>query len=107
MKRISGKIGKLIKGYLSTPLVLRGGIAVFTISGALDLLYHAVSAFHPGALDASLGVDGYDVHLALFIGMVLIVLGVITTRPRASSEPPDPAKIHPLSKYSGSSTKGG
>ncbi len=64
------------------PRFLRFGVVVFVISGALDLFYHGFSAFWPGRLDAYLGSDGYYVHLALFFGMLFIVIGVIQTKPR-------------------------
>ena len=65
------------------PRFLRFGLSVFVIAGALDLFYHAVSALWPGSLDAYFGPDGYYVHLALFFGMVFIVIGVIRTKPNS------------------------
>ena len=69
---------------------LRLGIVAFMISSALDLFYHGISAYWPGSPDAFLGPDGYYVHLALFFGMVFIILGVIRTRPDPNVAAPDP-----------------
>jgi len=69
---------------------LRLGIVVFMFSGALDMFYHGISAYWPASLDAFLGPDGYYVHLALFFGMVFIILGVIRTRPEPNHAVPNP-----------------
>ncbi len=68
---------------------LRLGIVVFMVSGALDLFYHGISPFWPGSLDVFFGPDGYHVHLALFFGMVFIIIGVIRTRPNPNRVAPD------------------
>ncbi len=71
--------------YYGMSLFLRAGVVVFMISGALDLSYHAISTFKPGSLDRYMGPDGYYTHLALFFGMVLIIIGVILTKPVRSN----------------------
>jgi predicted tellurium resistance membrane protein TerC len=76
---------KLIRAFFNMPRFLRFGVVVFVVSGGLDLLYHGISAFWPGMLDPYLGPDGYYVHLALFFGMVFIIIGVIRTKPRPDS----------------------
>ncbi len=78
----------LSQAYLQLPRLLRLGILAFVVSGAMDLSYHIVSSFRPGSLDAYLGPDGYYTHLALFLSMLLIIIGVIRTHPA-------PAAIHP------------
>ncbi len=85
LKRISGIYMAGLKAFGNMPWLLRVGATIFVLSGAVDLFYHAVSPFWPGRLDAYLGPDGYYVHLVLFIGMVLIIIGVIRTRPAADS----------------------
>ncbi len=85
---------KISETYRSMPRFLRFGVVVFFVSGALDLSYHIFSSFWPGRLDAYLGPDGYYTHLALFFGMVLIVIGVILTKP----QPSNPVEIHAAEK---------
>ncbi len=82
VKWISLPLRNWIPALRNLPVILRIGAVVFVISGALDLFYHGLSAYWPGRLDAVLGPDGYDVHVALFMGMVLMVIGVIRTKPQ-------------------------
>ncbi len=91
MHRLSELTASIFKGFISLSPILRIGITVFMIAGALDLSYHTVSAVWPGSLDRYMGPDGYYAHLALFFGMVLIVIGVIRTKPAQKSRM-DPVK---------------
>ncbi|MDD5370460.1 MAG: hypothetical protein PHQ40_15360 [Anaerolineaceae bacterium] len=72
---------KLSRAFVGLSVLLRLGVVVFVLSGTLDLIYHGFSASRPGALDPFLGPDGYFVHLALFAGMLMILIGVILTKP--------------------------
>ncbi len=81
MNSLHEAVYKQAKAFLRLSGWLRLGIVVFMLSGALDLFYHGISAYWPGSLDAFFGPDGYYVHLALFFGMVFIIIGVIRTRP--------------------------
>lgn len=74
----------LVGGFWTIPPFLRFGVVVFIVSGALDLAYHIVSSFWSSSLDPYLGPDGYYTHLALFFGMLLIVIGVIRTKPQST-----------------------
>ncbi len=101
MNRLKSFYSRLIDAYFQMPRFLRFGVVVFVISGALDLLYHGISAFWPGSLDAYLGPDGYYVHLALFFGMLFIVIGVIQTKPRPDAPheaPADPTSSAPAAR---------
>lgn len=86
MRRLISNVLQEIGAFRTIHWFLRFGILVFTISAALDLSYHVVSSFWPGNLDIFLGADGYYTHLAVFCGMVLIVIGVIFTRPQLSNQ---------------------
>ncbi len=90
MSRLLRVIARLYGNFLSISLLLRSGIMVFILSGALDLSYHVASVFWSGSLDKFMGPDGYYTHLALFAGMVLILIGVIRTKP-VRTNPMDPA----------------
>ncbi len=100
MNRLREILYKQAKACLSMSRWLRLGIVVFMISGALDLFYHGISPFWPGSLDAFFGPDGYYVHLALFFGMLFIVIGVIRTRPN-----PNHAASHPMGSSGGDFAK--
>ncbi len=78
-------IDRLVKEFRAMPHLLRVGAIAFVLSGALDLAYHIVSSFSPGSLDTYLGPDGYYIHLALFFAMLLIIIGVIRTKPRPAN----------------------
>jgi hypothetical protein len=96
MIELSRIVSRLTSSFLSMPRLLCFGVVVFVVSGAIDLLYHGVSAFWPGSLDAYLGPDGYYVHLALFFGMVFIIIGVVRTKSR-----PDPDLMNPMNSLRG------
>ncbi len=81
MAGLDRTVQKAARFFFNMPRFLRFGVLVFVISGAMDLAYHGLSAVWPGSLDRYLGPDGYYVHVALFIGMVLTVIGVIRTQP--------------------------
>lgn len=87
MSRLISIVRQEIGAFWTIHWFLRFGILVFTISAALDLSHHIGASFWPGNLDAFLGPDGYYTHLALFVGMVLIVIGVILTSAQPSRQP--------------------
>ncbi len=84
MKWLSGIFTRAVKAFSKISWILRAGLIIFILSGTLDLFYHTVSIFNPGELDPFLGPDGYYVHRALFAGMVLMVIGVMRTRPSSA-----------------------
>lgn len=86
MNRLISIVRQGMESFWTIHWFLRLGMLIFTISAALDLSYHIGASFWPGNLDAILGPDGYYTHLALFVGMVLIVIGVILTRPQPSRQ---------------------
>lgn len=87
MNRLISIVRQGMERFWTIHRFLRLGMLVFTISAVLDLFYHIGASFWPDNLDAFLGPDGYYTHLALFVGMVLIVIGVILTRPQPSRQP--------------------
>ena len=54
------------------------------IAGTLDLFYHTLEALalHDAVarLEIVVGADAYPVHVLLFAGMVVIILGILTIR---------------------------
>lgn len=74
----------LAKPFAHMPILLRAGLILFAVAGSLDLLYHTVEAIglHAAtmALETIVGEDAYSVHVVLFIGMVLIMLGIFSVR---------------------------
>jgi hypothetical protein len=59
------------------PLVTGAGLLVFATGGAGDLLYHALPAETAAQLVPALGINGTTPHLVTFVGMVLLLVGVI------------------------------
>ena len=81
------------------PVRLRIGGGVFAAAALIDLSFHSAEAmgWHTTAhsMEQLFGQDVYPVHVALFIGMVLILAGVLTGRRRsddvrASARPHQP-----------------
>jgi hypothetical protein len=74
----------LAKPFAHMPILLRAGLILFAVAGSLDLLYHTLEAMAwraaTMALETIVGEDAYPVHVMLFIGMVLILLGIFSIR---------------------------
>ena len=74
----------LAKPFAHMPILLRAGLIMFAVAGSLDLLFHTLEAMALRAatmvLETIVGEDVYPVHVLLFIGMVLILLGVLSVR---------------------------
>ena len=77
-------VQNLAKPFGHMPIFLRAGLVIFAVAGSLDLSYHTLEAIgvHAAtmALETIVGEDAYPVHVVLFIGMVLILLGVLSVR---------------------------
>ena len=63
------------------PRLLRAGLMVFAASGAIDLVYHSAPINVQESLSPYLGHEAHAVHVMIFIGMLLILIGVFATRP--------------------------
>jgi hypothetical protein len=74
----------LAKPFGHMPIFLRAGLVIFAVAGSLDLSYHTLEAMrlHTAtmALENIVGADAYPVHVVLFSGMALILLGVLSVR---------------------------
>ena len=72
------------KPFAHMPILLSAGLVIFAAAGLLDLSYHTLEAMslHAAtmALETIVGEDAYPVHVVLFIGMALILLGVLSVR---------------------------
>lgn len=79
-----------IRALRAQPLLLQFGLVVFTVASGLDLLYHTTEGLGwtsvTAALDVALGQDAYPVHVLMFAGMVLILLGVISLSGRSNDD---------------------
>jgi hypothetical protein len=77
-------IKEFVRQFTIMPIVLRIGLVIFSVAGSLDLLYHTLEAvgLRTGMvmLEKVVGRDAYPVHVLLFIGMVVMVLGIFTVR---------------------------
>ena len=73
-----------LKSHSRMPIPVRAGLVLFFSAAALDLFYHTLEALalHDAVarLETVVGADAYPVHVLLFIGMVVIVLGILTIR---------------------------
>ncbi|HET7168482.1 MAG TPA: hypothetical protein VFI69_04710 [Candidatus Limnocylindrales bacterium] len=72
------------------PILSKAGIAVMLLGGLADLMAHLEAAGHDGHLHAHTSAE-LSAHLIVFVGMVLIYLGVVLDgarrhRARRSSE---------------------
>ena len=79
------------------PLVMKIGLAVFTLGTALDVFFHTAPHTLVARLAPVLGATGSVPHLVTFVGMALITIGVLTSRrpqPRAAVRGKRPAMGH-------------
>ena len=59
--------------HLQLTLLARVGLFILAAGFLGDALYHSL----PGASEALLGAEGYRAHLVTFLGMLLMVIGVV------------------------------
>jgi hypothetical protein len=66
--------------FTELPFLMRLGVVILAIGGALDLLYHAAPPGWSMQLDGYLGTDGVGAHLLTLLGMVVTLLGLFVRR---------------------------
>jgi hypothetical protein len=71
--------------FTELPGLMRLGVLILAIGGALDLLYHAAPPGWAMQLDGYLGSDGVGAHLLTLLGMVVTLLGLFARRASARS----------------------
>ena len=69
--------------FLGLPRVMRLGLLILVIGGALDVLYHAAPPVWAIQLDVVLGPDGVIAHLMTLFGMVVTLVGLFAHRASA------------------------
>lgn len=61
--------------------MLKAGLMLFGAAGLTDLAYHSVEAagLHDwtGRMETVVGQDAYPIHVLLFLGMLLIWVGIM------------------------------
>ena len=65
------------------PGLMRVGVLILAIGGALDVLYHAAPPVWAIQLDVVLGPDGVIAHLMTLFGMVVTLFGLFARRASA------------------------
>src|SRR3954468_14721130 len=66
--------------FTELPGLMRLGVLIFVIGGALDLLYHAAPPGWTIQLDVVLGPDGVIAHLMTLFGMLVTLVGLFAHR---------------------------
>jgi hypothetical protein len=69
--------------FTELPGLMRLGVLILAIGGALDLLFHATPPGWTMQLDGYLGTDGVGAHLLTLLGMVVTLLGLFARRASA------------------------
>jgi hypothetical protein len=69
--------------FLELPGIMRTGILILVIAGALDVCYHAAPPGWTIWMDGYLGKDGAGAHVMTLLGMVVTLLGLFASRPSA------------------------
>ncbi len=70
LKRVRQELGAL-------PGLMRLGLLILIVGGALDIVYHTAPQAWMGTLNLYLGYEGSRAHLVTFIGMALTLVGVL------------------------------
>jgi hypothetical protein len=83
----SSTVSSVVDRLVAIPRLLALGEVVFSLGIAEDLAYHVAPAAIVPALETVLGVDGELAHLAIFVGMVIVVAGLVTMGLRAGHKP--------------------
>jgi len=69
--------------FTELPGLMRLGVLILVIGGALDLLYHAAPPGWAVQLDVVVGPEGVIAHLMTLFGMVVTLLGLFARRASA------------------------
>ncbi len=70
------------------PGLMRLGLVVLIVGGALDVVYHTAPQAWMGTLNFYLGYEGSRAHLVTFIGMAITLAGVLARSRRPVSRRP-------------------
>ena len=73
--------------FTELPSLMRLGVLILVIGGALDLLYHAAPPPWAMQLDVVVGSEGVIAHLMTLFGMVVTLLGLFARRASAGVAP--------------------
>lgn len=73
---------RLADGMRALPFLMRLGLLIFALGGALDLLYHGAPMAWIGTLEGYLGEGAFLAHVVTLVGMVVTMLGVLLGRAR-------------------------
>ncbi len=78
---------RAILAFFSLPGLMQIGFVILALGGSLDFVYHAAPSSWIGTLELYLGHEGYNAHLVTFIGMLIMLAGVLipVLRPRWST----------------------
>ncbi len=68
---------RLWREIIGFPWLMRVGLFILILGGALDVTYHAAPAGWHTLLNIYLGSDGYYAHLTTLVGMILTLSGVL------------------------------
>ena len=71
--------------FTELPGLMRLGVLILAIGGALDVLYHAAPSLWAMQLDVVLGSNGVAAHLMTLFGMVVTLLGLLVHQASARS----------------------
>jgi hypothetical protein len=73
--------------FTELPGLMRVGVLILVIGGALDVLYHAAPPVWAIQLDVVLGPEAVVAHLMTLFGMVVMLVGLFAHRASARSVP--------------------
>jgi hypothetical protein len=73
--------------FTELPGLMRLGVLILAIGGALDVLYHAAPPVWAMQLDVVVGPDGVIAHLMTLFGMVVTLVGLFAHRASARIAP--------------------
>jgi hypothetical protein len=76
-------VQRIFNLFLELPGLMRLGVLIVVVGGALDLLYHAAPPWWAMRLDVVLGADGAGAHLLTLCGMVVTLVGLFAYRASA------------------------
>jgi hypothetical protein len=71
--------------FTELPVLIRLGVLILAIGGALDVLYHAAPPLWAMQFDIVLGSNGMAAHLMTLFGMVVTLLGLLVHQASARS----------------------
>ncbi len=76
MKLMRRWIGQLRNEFDLMPWLMRLGLVILVIGGALDIAFHASPASWIPLLEPVLGKEGYNAHLVTLVGMIITLIGL-------------------------------